>query len=71
MAEAGQGWPGMAEGGWGRPRVAGDGRGWLEMAGRGMEWPRLDGGPNGFYARDLKRGALALRDFYDFMSVLH
>ena len=43
--------------------MPGNGRGWLGMA--GDDWihtDRVDGG-DGFYARDLKRGALALRDF--------
>ena len=43
------------------PKLAGDGQGGREMAGDGREWP---GVPVGLHARVLKRGALALRDFF-------
>ena len=52
--------------------MAGDGRGWSGMAMDGHGWPRrpirrvsYDLFPDGLYAKDLKRGALALRDFYN------
>ena len=49
--------------------MTGDGRRWPEMTGNDREWQgmtgfRQAGGGDGIYARDLKRGALALRDFY-------
>ena len=58
MAGKGQGWLEMA----------GDGRGWPGMAGDGRERPEMtcngqNEEPNRLYASDLKRGALALRDF--------
>ena len=43
--------------------MPGNGRGWLGMAGDDWIW----NGGDGFYARDLKRGALALRDFYNYL----
>ena len=51
------------------PGMAGVGWGWQGMTGR------MDAG-DGFYARDLKRGALALRDFmgsdgFDFCGIVY
>ena len=44
--------------------MAEDGRGWSEMARDGWERTSYDLFPDGLYAKDLKRGALALRDFF-------
>ena len=75
MAGNGREWPGKAGKGRGWPRMAEDGRGWSEMAGDGWERMSYDLFPDGLYAKDLKRGALALRDFsscaylYDYMTI--
>ena len=63
MTRDGRGWSGMAENGWG----------WLGNARDGWKWPKIAPytsqtwshylEPDGLYASDLKRGALALRDF--------
>ena len=61
MAGDGGKWPGMVGDGRGWREMAGDGGKWLAMAGNGRGWP---GVPVGLNARVLKRGALALRDFF-------
>ena len=81
----GRKWPGMDKDGQKWPRMAGEGRGCLGMAEDGRGWPGMAGDgwermsydlfPDGLYAKDLKRGALALRDFsscaylYDYMTI--
>ena len=45
--------------------MAENGQKWPVVAGDGQKWPGMsyDLFPDGLYAKDLKRGALALRDF--------
>ena len=66
-AGKGREWPEMAWDGGKWTGMAGNGQGWREMAGDvrdGRGWPMVSGIPVGLHARVLKRGALALRDFY-------
>ena len=61
----GRGWSKMAKDGREWPGKAGDAWGWPRMAGDGWERMSYDLFPDGLYAKDLKRGALALRDFFN------
>ena len=77
MADDGRKWPGMSRNCRGWTEMARNGRGWAEiareMAKNGRKWPGTSGMAgngremadhiSGLYASDLKRGALALRDF--------
>ena len=64
MAGNGRGWPGMAGDGLGWSGMVGDGQGWSGTVGDGTQWALVTSlEPDGLYASDLKRGALAFRDF--------